>query len=223
MYDGVVSMAKKEKTRLKGPWIIIKGNLPRHLIVKKVVNTFIKTEYQRKGKGIGFWYPVEKLPNCEMLCIVRPGRKKNFDFKVDVVSTHGFGEGSHKEIVEDLRRKGKENQKDFGLLLDAITEIYNCSESDVNVLMKKYRGLRNSFKTGGSIETLLKILKWLFIMEDIVYWDNEGRAFLFNFLKYVSQERSKKTLELALDSIKDPQKLKSFMRKTGIEWVRCDT
>ncbi|MBN2020678.1 MAG: hypothetical protein JW749_10700 [Sedimentisphaerales bacterium] len=216
-------MAKKQKTRIKGPWIIIKGNMPRHLIVKKVVNTFIKTEYRKKGKGIEFWYPVEKLPNGEMLYIVRPGHKKNFDFKVDVLRNYGFGEGSHKEIAKDLRRKRKESSKKFERLLVAITEIFNCSENDVDVLLKKNRGIKNLFRTGGSTTALLKILKWLFIMEDIVYWDNEGRAFLFNFLGYVSQEKSERTLKIALNSIKNPQKLKSFMKKAGIEWISCDT
>ena len=215
-------MAKKEKTRMRGSLITIKGNLPRHLIVKKVVNTFIKTEYLRKGKGIGFWYPVEKLPNGEILYIARPGHKKNFDFKVNVIPGHGFGDGSHQEIAADLRRKRKENQKNFERLLAAITEIYNCSENDVDVLLKKHRGLKNFFRTGGSIEVLLKILKWLFIMEDIIYWDNEGRAFLFNFLRYVAQEKSDRSLKEALDGLKDPQRLKSIMKKSGIEWARCD-
>lgn len=215
-------MAKKEKTRIRGPRIIIQGNLPRHHIVKKVVNTFIKTEYQKKGKGIGFWYPVEKLPNGEMLCIARPGHKKNFDFKVEVVLDHGFGEGSHKEIAADLRRKRKENKQKFERLLAAVTEIYNCVENDVDVLLKKYRGLKNSFKTGGPVETFLKIVKWMFIMEDIVYWDNEGRAYLFNALRYNAQEKSEKTLKEALDSMKNPQDLKRFMKKSGIEWLRCE-
>src|SRR3972149_1828551 len=208
-------MAKKEKTRIKGPWIIIKSDLPRHRIVRKVVNTFIKTEYRRKGRGIGFKYPVEKLPNGEMLSIARPGHKKNFDFKVDVVPEHGFGDGSHQEIASDLRRKRKENQKEFERLLEVIAEIYNCSENDVGVLLKKYRGLKHAFKTGGSIEVLLKILKWLFIMEDIIYWDNEGRAYLFNALRYVTQGKKVKTF-------KNPQELKRFMKKSGIEWMPCD-
>jgi hypothetical protein len=214
-------MAKTEKPSIRGPWIIIKGNLPRHHIVKKVVNTFIKSEYRRKGRGVKFQYPVEKLPKKQILCIARPGHKKNFDFKVDVVSNHGFGEGSHKEIAMDLRRKRKEKPRNFAELLATITQIYNCTENDVDALLKKHRCLKNSFGTGGPVEALLKIIKWLFIMEDIVYWDNEGRAFLFNFLRYVAQEKRERTLREALGRVKNPDKLKSFMKKSGIEWVKC--
>jgi len=215
-------MAKAEKPPIKGPWITIKRNLPRHHIVKKVVSTFIKTEYRRKGKGVKFQYPVEKLPKGQVLCIARPGHKKNFDFKVDVIPDHGFGEGSHKEIAMDLRRKRKEKPRNFAELLTTITQIYNCAENDIDALLKKHRSLKNSFKTGGPVEALLKIIKWLFIMEDIVYWDNEGRAFLFNFLRYVAQEKREKTLREALGRVKNPDKLKSFMKKSGIEWAQCD-
>jgi hypothetical protein len=107
--------------------------------------------------------------------------------------------------------------------LTTITQIYNCAENDVDALLKKHRHLRNSFKTGGSVEALLKIIKWLFIMEDIVYWDNEGRAFLFNFLRYVAQEKHEKTLREALNSVNNPDKLKSFMRKSNIEWMHYGT
>ncbi len=214
-------MAKTEKPFIRGPWIVIKGNLARHHIVKKVVNTFIKSEYQRKGKGIRFQYPVEKLPAEQTLYIARPGHKKNFDFKVEVVPNHGFGEGSHKEIAMDLRHKRKEKPRNFAELLTTITQIYNCVENDVDALLKKHHRLRNSFKTGGPVEVLLKIIKWMFIMEDIVYWDTEGRAFLFNFLRYVAQEKRERTLREALDNVKNPDRLKSFMKKSGIAWVQC--
>jgi len=183
MLGEVVSMAKKEKARIRGPWIIIRGDLPRHLIVKKVVNTFIKTEYRRKGKGVVFRYPVEKLPEGGSLFITRPGHKKNFDFKVDVITDHGFGDGSHKKIASDLRHKRKENRRRFEQLLAVIAQIYHCIENDVDVLLRKNRGLARSFRTGGSVETLLKIIKWLFIMEDIVYWNYKGRTMLYDALQ----------------------------------------
>lgn len=59
-------------------------------------------------------------------------------------------------------------------------------------------------------------------MEDIVYWDNEGRAFLFNFLRYVAKEQSEKKLREALKRIKTPDDLKRFMKKGGIDWVPCE-
>lgn len=200
--------------------IEIKGSLARHKIVKKVVNTFIKTEYRKKGKGVIFQYPVENLPNGQLF-IARPGHKKNFDFKVDVVANFGLGGGSHREIAMDLRNKEQENQQKFEVLLDAITEIYDCSENDVDIILQKqkYSDLNKLFQTGARIEVILKFVKWLFIMEDIVYWDNEGRAFLFNFLRYVAKETDDNRLNEALDKVKNPDKLKSFMRKCGIEWI----
>lgn len=202
--------------------IEIKGDLPRHHIVKKVVNTFIKTEYLKKGKGVVFKYPVEILPDKQLLYIARPGHKKNFDFKVEVVINHGVGEGSHREIAEDLRKKRKENPKAFMMLSEVLTKIYNSTENDVDALLKKHRLLKKSFKKGGNVELLLKIIKWMFIMEDIVYWDNEGRAFLYNFLRYFAEEKNERRLAEALDSIRNPDGLKRFMRKCNIEWVRCE-
>ncbi len=66
----------------------IKGSLTRHEIVQKVLNTFIKTEYQERGKGVQFRYPVEQLhddvqhlPDSTQLFIIRPGglQKWNYD------------------------------------------------------------------------------------------------------------------------------------------------
>ena len=208
----------KEKTIITGKPIEINGSLARHKIVKKVVNTFIKTEHRKKGKGIVFRYPVENLPSGQLF-ISRPGHKKNFDFKVEVLMDYGLGEGSHMEIAKDLRNKKKENTKKFNDLLNAIVEIYHCSENNVDIVLRKYKNIEKSFSTGAKVEVLLKTLKWLFIMEDIVYWDNEGRAFLFNFLTYVAKETDVTRLKDALEKIKNPERLKSFMRKCGIEWT----
>ncbi|MBT9138083.1 MAG: hypothetical protein DDT31_00630 [Syntrophomonadaceae bacterium] len=82
-----------------------------------------------------------------------------------------------------------------------------------------YPHLNESFRTGAKVEIILKVVKWLFIMEDIVYWDNEGRAFLFNFLRYVAKESDDDRLNEALDKVKNPDGLKSFMKKCGIEWL----
>jgi len=174
--------------------IEIKGSLTRHEIVKRIVNIFINTEYQQRGKGVQFWYPVEQLPsNIQLspentqLFILRPGglRKWNFDFKVNVTLELGLGKGSHEEMASDLRNKKQENLQKFNDLLQALTIIYDCSENDVDQILGKYSDLQISFQTGAKVEVLLKVLKWMFIMEDIVYWNYEGRTKLYNYLKEV--------------------------------------
>jgi len=180
-------MKKKGKTIVMGGDIKIKGSLPRHEIVRKIINTFIDTESQQRGKGVKFRYPVENLSTGAQLFIFRPGglNKWNFDFKVEVPEELGLGKGSHGEIAADLRKKKQENEQKFGELLQAITAIYDCSGSDVDQLLEKYPDLQTSFQIGAKVEFFLKVVKWMFIMEDIVYWNYQGRAMLYNGLKEV--------------------------------------
>jgi hypothetical protein len=178
--------------------IEIKGSMTRHEIVQKVVNIFINTEYEQRGRGVKFWYPVEQLPislqlpllseeKDNRLFIFRPGglQKWNFDFKVNVTPEMGFGKGKHEDIALDIRNKKQENPQKFSKLLEAIDKIYSGSENDVDKVLVKYPDLQASFQTGAQVDILLKILKWMFIMEDIVYWNYDGRAKLYNFLKEV--------------------------------------
>ena len=199
--------------------IKIKGDLPRNEIVRKVVNTFIKAEYQKKGKGVTFRYPVEKLPDNRHIFIARPGHKKNFDFKVEVTEEMGLKEGKHEQIVLDLRMKKQCNPQGFEDFLRAVEEVYHCSENDIDSLLPRYSNLKGAFDTGAEVEVILKILKWMFIMEDIVYWDVEGRAFLYNFMLYVANENDENRLREAMEKVKNPDRLKSFMKKAGMAWI----
>ena len=165
--------------------IVIKGNLTRHEIVRMVVNVFIQTEYENRGKGVRFNYPVEQLSNGSSLVIFRPAglRKWNFDFKVNVTPEMGLGKGTHAEIASDFRSKKKENEKGFVELLQAVEEMCTGLEADVDQILKEHPNLRTSFQTGSDVEVLLKVLKWMFIMEDIVYWNYDGRMKLYNYLR----------------------------------------
>lgn len=206
---------------VEGRMIEIKGFIPRHEIVKKVVNTFIETEYDKKGKGIKFRYLVEKLPS-GYLFISRPGHKKNFDFKVNIEEDFGIGKGTHDGIAECIKSKKKENRIRITDLLKAITEIYDCSENDVDIVLLRYPGINEAFNKKPGVEILLKVLKWLFIMEDIFYWDSEGRSFLFNLLRYIIEENNDTLLEKIPKTAKNnPDTLKRYMRKRGIEWLKC--
>jgi hypothetical protein len=174
--------------------IEIKGSITRHEIVQKVVNKFINTEYEARGSGVKFHYPVEKLhKNVQLsleeqdLFIIRPAglRKWNFDFKVNVMSELRLGKGSHEEIKMDLISKKQENPLKFNKLLETLTSIYECSENDVDKLLEKNPDLATSFQSGAQVDVLLKVIKWMFIMEDIVYWNYLGRTKLYNYLKEV--------------------------------------
>ncbi len=173
--------------------IEIKGSMTRHEIVEKVVNIFINTEHEQRGRGVRFWYPVEQLTGRGQLLskdttlyIFRPAglRKWNFDFKVNVTPELGLGKGTHDEIASDLKNKKGESPKKFKKLIEVMHELY-AGSNDIDILLAKYPNLQTSFQTGAQVSDLFKVLKWMFIMEDIVYWNYDGRAKLYNYLKEV--------------------------------------
>lgn len=167
--------------------IEIKGQLTRHEIVQKVVNIFIQTEFENRGRGVRFYYPVEQFSDGSNLFIFRPAglRKWNFDFKVNITTEMGLGKGTHAEIEAEFKNKKHENKQGFAELLEAIDEMCNGLETDVDAILGKHPNLGKSFKSGAKIEILLKVLKWMFIMEDIVYWNYDGRMKLYNYLREV--------------------------------------
>jgi len=59
-------------------------------------------------------------------------------------------------------------------LYEAITRVHQCEEPDS--ILRDYPDL--SFKKGENIELILKTLKWMFIEEDIHYWNYSGRNML---------------------------------------------
>ena len=174
----------KEKTIITGKPIAINGSLSRPEIVQKVVNIFIQTEMNHPRPGTVFFYPVENLPEGQLL-LRRPAglRKWNFDFKVEVTEDFGLGRGSHAEMLSDFQSKKDENQEKFEHLFQALTVIYNCTENDVDAVLQRYPDIKTAFKTGAKVDVLLKVTKWMFIMEDIVYWNYKGRAKLYEHIR----------------------------------------
>ncbi|MBM3326247.1 MAG: hypothetical protein FJY65_04610 [Calditrichaeota bacterium] len=175
---------KAEKQTIIGPRICIAAKETREQIVVQVVNTFIANEGIRHGKSIIYFYPVETLCNNEIIQIRRPGglRKWNFDFKVEVIQNSGLKRGSHADLFNDLRVKYSENPELFVKLRDLIKDMHDCVDNNIDNLMKKHNITNDSFTRGGKVEVFLKVVKWMFIMEDIVYGSYEGRTKLFKAL-----------------------------------------
>jgi len=212
-------MAKKKEI-LEGPEIKITGQIGRFEIVKVVVNAFIEFEKDKKGRGVEFRYPVETLSNGEKLYIHRPGVKWNFDFKVEIPINCGLDEGRHDQIASLLRRLKQQDEQEFNKLWQIVTTLYKCQDNNVDVLLSKnpvyYEG-------EPAMDILLKVIKWLFIMEDIIYWHYEGRAFLYNFFSYVINEPDEVRLTNTLTGIRErkikPDKIRTLLKEVGKEWM----
>jgi len=147
----------------------------------KIVNKFLSEKggyWKDKIKHVTrFKYFVEKLKDGKRIYLLRPTYlNKGIDFQVWVEKFDGTEDRrpSHKDIFNDLRIKKKENPKDLPKLIKMIDDVWNCQEPDS--VLKKYDII--SFSKGFSIELLLKILKWLFIEQDITYWNYDGRGML---------------------------------------------
>lgn len=100
------------------------------------------------------------------------------DFVVSVEGLLKFKNGkekppSHDDVINDLKLKKSEDAHKFSELMRLIDKVWNCEEPD-DVL----RGINLVFTNGFTIETLLKIIKWLFIEQDMTYWSYDGRGML---------------------------------------------
>lgn len=115
---------------------------------------------------------------------------KGFDFEVRVsnmrfrhINKSGrishSNRPSHDNIIEDLTEKKAENPAQFVLLLAVINDIFNC----VDVPPQVYNTF--SFKQGYAVDMICKCIKWLFIEQDITYWNWSGRSMLYNKIRSI--------------------------------------
>lgn len=115
---------------------------------------------------------------------------KGFDFEVRVsnmrfrhVSKSGrvshSNRPSHDNIIKDLTEKKAEHPAQFVLLLGVIDDIFNCVEVSPQVYSTF------SFRRGYPIDMICKCIKWLFIEQDITYWNWSGRYMLYNKIKSI--------------------------------------
>lgn len=146
---------------------------------KTLIQSFLneKAGTGRKELASRHLYFVETLKDGRRIYLKRPASlNKGFDFEIWVKNWAQGRDGrpSHKLILRDLRRKCKKNSRKYISLKRAIDGVYRCQEPDK--LVHKFRRLR--FKTGIGVELLLKVLKWMFIEQDMTYWNWSGRAML---------------------------------------------
>lgn len=150
----------------------------REALRRKAVETFLseKNGYLKDGvKHVTrYKYFVEHIQDGRRVYLLRPTfLNKGIDFQVWVEKMDGKDDKrpSHQDVFKDLQLKQNENPKEIPELVKAIDRVWNCEEPD-HVLRK----FSPNFKKGFEVELLLKILKWLFIEQDITYWNYTGRG-----------------------------------------------
>lgn len=163
----------------------LSNSIGRREIRKFLINEFLKEE---PGKGTGdlaskYTYYVEELSNGNRIYLTRPaGRNNGMDFIINVQGIYFLSRSgkrrlkspAHHNIETDLIKKKSESPRKYKKLYNLICKIYNCDNINFEDLPK--------FKDGYDVELILKVLKWLFIEQDVTYWNNSGRIMLMSSL-----------------------------------------
>lgn len=167
-------MKRKEITK----WFSNEGT--RNEVRMRVINEFSK-ESPGTGKGdnaSGYTYYVEELSNGDRVYLQRPANLHNgFDFLVCVENVN-YNEKSgkrrnypkHEDFYTDLIEKKESDPYMYDKLYDLIKKVYECKDVSDNEI----EGIR--FSCGYTVEHIIKTIKWLFIEQDIRYWNYSGRA-----------------------------------------------
>lgn len=147
-------------------------------IKNNVIKEFLNEEPGNNNNSSKYKYIVENTLESGNIYLQRPGMiNKGIDFIIYTDKTNFANENQRKrrnpkhiDILNDLKCKKNESEDEFIKMKSMIDDIYNC-KSDVNT--NDCQKLK--FNSGFSAELILKILKWMFIEQDITYWNYSGR------------------------------------------------
>ncbi|WP_022761917.1 hypothetical protein [Butyrivibrio sp. AD3002] len=166
--------------------------MPKHEITHFFSNEGTRNEVRMRvvdalateepGTGTGedsskYIYFVEQLKDGNRVYLQRPANLHNgFDFLVCVENTNYAAAGErkrnypkHDDFESDLLDKREENAQMYSQLYKLLRTVYEChdvSEEEIAAI---------NFTGGYSVDHLVKVIKWLFIEQDIRYWNYSGR------------------------------------------------
>jgi hypothetical protein len=152
---------------------------------KVIVNAFLEEKkgyWKDKSQVVTrYKYFVESLKNGNRIYLLRPTfLNKGIDFQVWVEKFGGDADKrpSHSGIHEDIKLKLAKHLEQKQNLWQAIERTWNCEDPD-----KILAEIPLRFSHGLDVELILKALKWLFIEQDVTYWNYDGRMMLLRKLK----------------------------------------
>ena len=161
----------------------IKFSNNRAELRSQIINVFLK-EAPGSGKNeltSRYRYITKKLNDGREVYLSRPANFNNgFDFTLNVSSTNfnaadankrSSTRPTHSNIFDDLNKKYNENPELYNSLIEQVELIYQCKEPTLWHL---------DFKEGHPTELILECIKWLFVEQDVTYWNYSGRGMFYN-------------------------------------------
>lgn len=152
-----------------------------------IIEYFLK---EAPGTGNGdltqkYRYDIKRFSNNRVLYLDRPAPlNKGFDFIIRVEnyrfiqSYRGKQDApKHAEIISDLKLKKAGNPCLYGLFIKEIEKVYNCLPYLIDISW--FSGI------GIPVDILIEIIRWLFIEQDVTYWNYSGRAMFFDGIKSI--------------------------------------
>ena len=161
------------------------GNLEndRRDIRDKLVDLF-KSESVGQGKGsksTRVVYCVEQVGE-EIIYLKRPAPlNKGFDFEIHTKNKLFEGRiksrPRHQDIINNLKFLKDTYPEDYKEIQQVIDEIYLCNEEHIDSIDLGFKNL--------NVTIILKLIKWLFLEQDITYWSFSGREMFYKAIKSV--------------------------------------
>lgn len=151
----------------------------RNDVRMRVVNQ-LASEKPGTGNGIAaskYIYFVEELKSGDRIYLQRPANLHNgFDFLVCVENANYATPGGrrrnypkHEDLHMDLLSKKQESPEMYSKLFALLKSVYECHD----VLDAECDDV--VFEHGLPVDHIVKVIKWLFIEQDIRYWNYSGR------------------------------------------------
>ena len=158
----------------------------RNEIRMRVIDEFSKEEPGQGKDALAsrYTYFVETLQSGKRIFLSRPAYMHNgFDFVVRVEGENFARQDkkrrdapSHNDIISDLEQKRKENPLEYARYYLLVKDVYECRDVSDDELSNIH------FQRGLSAELSLKVIKWLFIEQDVRYWNYSGRNTLWSYI-----------------------------------------
>lgn len=161
-------------------------------IREELIKLFLKEQPGTGSKNLAsiYYYEVENFKSYKVV-LKRPGvLNKGMDIEIMALGnnisflTPGKKKAqkapSHNAIISILMMYKNNHPSLYPQIKSIINDYFNCKNPTLNFNFPNYLDHKN---TKRPIEIVLLCIKWLFIEQDITYWNWSGRSMLYNELK----------------------------------------